>query len=345
MPSTKDFSRRLEILDECLRRRQKKWPVDALLETLNAKLIAEFNKKVSIRTLYNDLKYLQYDLDAPVEKVKEGGIVYYCYLDPNFSIKNLPIKSDEVALLKDAIDIIRQVGGYSIMEDLEAIVRKLENTLTANVPDRYTVIQFEQNATAAGTNWLDDLFAAVKGKSVLRIRYQPFYKTEIDYVFHPYLLKEYRNRWFLIGQANDYEDITNLALDRITKISNSSNKFRESPLFNPDTYYSNMVGVTLHKGAVPEKITLLVDREKVPYIITKPLHSSQQLIEQLPDGRARFTIEVVNNYELRSLLLGKGPEVKVEAPEKLCNQMATLYRNGAAQYEKRGENTVASPDF
>lgn len=333
MPSTKDFSRRIEILDECLRRRQKKWPVEALLETLNAKLIAEFNKKVSIRTLYNDLKYLQYDLDAPVGKSKDGGIVYYCYLDPNFSIKNLPVKADEVALLKDAMDIIRQVSGYSIMEDLEAIVRKLENTVTTNVPDRYTVIQFEQNTAAAGSNWLDDLFAAVKEKTVLRIRYQPFYKPEIEYIFHPYLLKEYRNRWFLIGQANDYEDITNLALDRITKISNSSARFRGNPLFNPDTYYNNMIGVTLHKGAVPEKITLLVDRDKVPYIITKPLHSSQQLIEQLPDGSARFTLEVVNNYELRSLILGNGPQVKVEAPETLCNQMAALYRNGAASYE------------
>ncbi|MBZ5857553.1 helix-turn-helix transcriptional regulator [Flavihumibacter profundi] len=333
MPSTKDFSRRIDILDECLRRRQKKWTVEALLETLNGKLIAEFNKKVSIRTLYNDLKYLQYDLDAPVEKVTEGRMVHYRYLDPNFSIKNLPIKQDEVALLKDAIDIIRQVSGYSIMEDLEAIVRKLENTITTNVQDRYTVIQFEQNAKVAGSDLLDGLFAAVKEKAVLRIRYQPFFKGVIDYTFHPYLLKEYRNRWFLIGQADGQDDITTLALDRISKIANSSAKFKENTSFDPDTYYNNMVGVTLPKGAVQERITLLVDRDKVPYIITKPLHSSQQLTEQLPDGSARFTLDVVNNYELRSLILGNGPQVKVEAPELLCNQMAALYRNGAAAYE------------
>jgi hypothetical protein len=139
MPSTKDFSRRIEILDECLRRRQKKWPVEALMETLNEKLSAESNKKASVRTLYNDLKYLQYDLDAPVGKIKEGNIVYYSYLDPNFSIKNLPIKQDEVALLKDAIDIIRQVSGFSIMEDLEAILRNLENTVTTNEPERFTI--------------------------------------------------------------------------------------------------------------------------------------------------------------------------------------------------------------
>jgi hypothetical protein len=55
MPYNKDFTRRIEILDECLRRRQKKWFIEDLLEALNEKLDDRFDKKVSKRTLYSDL--------------------------------------------------------------------------------------------------------------------------------------------------------------------------------------------------------------------------------------------------------------------------------------------------
>src|SRR5437763_1777240 len=100
MPYNKDFTRRIEILDECLRRRQKKWFIEDLLEALNEKLDDRFDKKVSKRTLYSDLEYLQNEKNAPVIKMWEGQRVYYKYEDATYSVLNLPISEEEITKLK-----------------------------------------------------------------------------------------------------------------------------------------------------------------------------------------------------------------------------------------------------
>src|SRR5690606_3824961 len=102
MPKNKDFQRRIELIDECLRRKQKKWSVHTLLDTINDKLIAEYGTEVSKRTLQNDLNYIQYDLNAPITIAKEAQVFYYSYSDPNYSIKNIPVTEEEITYLRDA---------------------------------------------------------------------------------------------------------------------------------------------------------------------------------------------------------------------------------------------------
>ncbi|HEY6975322.1 MAG TPA: hypothetical protein VH396_03470, partial [Chitinophagaceae bacterium] len=86
MPLTKDSARRIEIIDSCLRRRQRKWTFDQLLETVNNKLQEQTGKTISRRTLQYDLDYLINEKQAPLEKRREGGKVIYYYSDPNYSV-------------------------------------------------------------------------------------------------------------------------------------------------------------------------------------------------------------------------------------------------------------------
>ena len=244
MPANKDFQRRIEILDECLRRRQRQWTIQCLLEEVNRKLNESFGKGIGQRSLYDDLKYLNLEMDAPIEKYKDGKKTCYRYADPDFSIRNIPVKQEEIMLMRDAIELLSQVGGFQIAEEMLAVVNRLENTVATNIHGRHAIIQFEKNGMAAGTQWLTDLFEAVKEKTVLKISYQPFGKDVQDHIFHPYLLKEYRNRWFLIGRIGEKGVITNLALDRILKLKPLRETLKENDLFNPDSYYDALIGVS-----------------------------------------------------------------------------------------------------
>lgn len=47
---------------------------------------------------------------------------------------------------------------------------------------------------------------------------------------------------------------------------------------------------------VAEKVGFKVAAAEAPYIITKPIHRSQQLVERLPDGSVILEIEVVINH-------------------------------------------------
>jgi len=75
MPKVKDFYNRIELIDECLRQRSKKWDIKRLLEVVNSKLHDRLEETISRRTLYSALEYLINEKQAPIEKEKDGAKV------------------------------------------------------------------------------------------------------------------------------------------------------------------------------------------------------------------------------------------------------------------------------
>lgn len=187
---------------------------------------------------------------------------------------------------------------------------------------------------ALGEAYLDDLFTAIKEKMTLKIQYQPFSKSEpYDWLVHPYLLKQYRNRWFLIARVGDNQRVTNLALDRIKKIANSKEPFLENDIFDPEIYYNNLIGVTTTENDKPEDIEIKVATASVPYILTKPIHFSQETLKTYKDGSIKIGLKLIHNFELRTLLFSYGPGIEVLKPvslrEKLKEELektVNLYR-------------------
>lgn len=331
MPENKDFSHRIEILDECLRR-NKKWTFAELIECVNSRLHDRFGKTVSRRTLFDDLNYLIHEKGAPVEKIREGTKVYYRYSEAGYSIKNLPLNDEEIVLLKDAVSVLKQIGGLGIVQDIETIVSRLENSFAAGFGESHCYIQFEKHTTAAGTQRIDDLFTAVKEKIVLRITYQPFGKDLREHLVHPYLLKEYRNRWFLIGRSSQGSKAITLALDRIREVRSTREPFAENNLFDPETYFNNIIGVSLPEGEEVQDIIIRVLPGQVPYVLTKPIHFTQETLESLDDGTIRIRLRLINNYELQSVLLSYGAGLEVEQPLALRERMKELFSEACGRY-------------
>lgn len=296
--------------------------MQSLIDAVNEKLDERFGIKAGKRTIQDDLKYLKYEKEAPIEKRKEGTTTYFYYSDSNYSIKNLPIGNEEINLLKDAIDILKQVSDFKVLADVNNIIQKLQNTVNTNVPGGPAIIQFEKHTVASGTEYIDDLFSAIKEKTVLRIAYQSFKSTEpTEGLFHPYLLKEFRNRWFLIGSHEGSEKVTNLALDRIKGVKPSSNPFVANPFFDPETYFNNLVGVSLPEGEPVQAIEIKVAKNQVPYIRTKPIHHTQEIVKEYANGSLLIRLQLVVNYELRSVLLGYGCDMEVLKPATLRDSM------------------------
>jgi predicted DNA-binding transcriptional regulator YafY len=333
MPKVKDFYHRIEIIDECFRQRGKKWTIEALLDCVNQKLLDRFEETISKRTLQYAIEYLINEKAAPIGKSKEGARVFYGYTDANYSIKNLPLSDEEIVLLKDAVEVIKQIGSTSIAQDVVSVIGKLENTLAKNPISDRTIIQFERQATATGLEHIDDLFTGIKEKLVLRIKYQPFGKDAYEQLVHPYLLKEYRNRWFLIARDNRYDTICNLALDRIKNIKPTKEEFLENDLFDPKTYFNNLIGVTFPTGEVIHHIILKVKPNQVPYIKTKPIHITQETENELADGSILVKLKLINNYELRSILLSYGADIEVLEPQVLREQMKLIFEAGNNIYK------------
>lgn len=335
MPSNKSFSHRIQIIDECLRRRQRNWSMEDLLEAVNQRLAEGPGRAVSIRTIYADIKAMTLEMDAPIESFKSAGKTCYRYADPQYSIRNLPVNQEDVDTLRDAFELLTQVKGFPIADELRGVVERLENTVTTNIDGRHSIFQFEQHVRVMGTERLQDLFEAIKGRTVLRISYQPFGKEEREHIIHPYLLKEFRNRWFLLGRIDGHAFVTSLALDRMKRVKPIlRHVYVENNVFDPDAYFDHLIGVTWPEGAQPETITLRVSAAIYPYVHTKPIHHSQTVVREYRDGSRRITLCLVNNYELRMALMSMGPGVVVEKPEGLREKMGEMYKEGLKNYAK-----------
>ena len=169
----------------------------------------------------------------------------------------------------------------------------------------------------------------------IEITYQSFTAIQANsFIFYPYALKEFNNRWFVIGRRAGNDAIMNLALDRtLSFIEYPDIDFVPQGNFDPEIWYRDIIGVTRNNNDVIYPVRFTANAANSPYIRTKPMHSSQKTIEEFEDGSATFEIKVVINRELVRLLLGFGRGLKVIAPDHLVELIKNNLRAAASQYD------------
>lgn len=319
MPVNRNALIRYKTIDKCLQNRYRKWTLDDLIDACSDALYEYegIDKGVSKRTVQADIQVMRSDklgYNAPIVVVERR---YYTYEEPTYSITNIPLTDQDLSMLTDAVAFMKQFKGFSHFRELDGMVQKLEDHIYSQKTDTKPVIDFEKNDNLKGLEYLDVLYQAIIKKQVLKVTYQSFKARKANsFEFHPYLLKEFRNRWFLIGVKEGAAGIMNLALDRIEGTEASELWFRESENFEAESYFKNAIGVSISPKAKVEEVRLYVNYQHAPYVLTKPLHHSQRLVEKDHYG-ITIALDVQHNFELEKAILGFGEGVKVLGPERL----------------------------
>lgn len=315
MAQVKNALIRQRVIDRCLRS-PKLYSVKDMMEKCNVALEADGYKPVTSKvTILKDLDGIQNDFpEAVIVKRKIGRNLYYEYEDKSFSIYNIPLNDDEMAQLAQTISILSKFEGMPNFDWIDDFIERFKSTL--NIPStKETIVAFDENFDLKGRNWFAKLFSAIASQQALKIRYQPFDKPEKTYLFHPYLLKQYNNRWFLFGCVDGYTSPTNFPLDRIQEIEPAGIPYKSNPGIDFNEYFEDMIGVSRRSNEAT-KIQIKVDNRRYHYIETKPLHGTQRVIRRDDDGVV-IQIEVIINPELLQLLLSYGSSITVLEPQEL----------------------------
>ena len=219
------------------------------------------------------------------------------------------------------------------------MIARLENNLYKSTHEGGNYIQLESNNQLKGMEYIPKLYQAILNKSALLIEYKSFKAQQSqNAIYYPYLLKEYRNRWFLIVKAKKGGSLLNLALDRIIEFQELPNEtFVVHEGIDFERYYSDLIGVTKNSNDRPHKVILEFDNRNAPYVITKPLHHTQELVAE-KEKTTVFRIDVVLNYELEREILGFGECVKVLGPKILAQRIKRRIAGAANLYEKEEKN-------
>ncbi len=336
MPANRNALIRYKTIDTCLRNRYRQWTLEDLIDACSDALY-EFEgieKGISKRTIQLDIQLMRSEklgYNAPII-VYEGK--YYTYEDPNYSITNTPLSEQDLKVMSEAVEVLRQFKGFGYFTGMTDIVSRLEDHVTSARQHTIPVIDFEKNESLKGLEHLDTVYHAIVGKQTLNIKYRSFKaRSAGTIVFYPYLLKEYRNRWFVFGLEKRSGTLRNLALDRIHGLEVSTDEpFVENTLFDPSTFFNDLVGVTKSLNTKAEKVRFWAGVGDAPYILTKPIHRSQQLIERNTDGSMVFEIEVVINQELQREFLGFANGVRILEPPHLVDLMKAKLKRASENY-------------
>jgi predicted DNA-binding transcriptional regulator YafY len=317
MPVNRNALIRYRTIDRCLQNRRRKWTIENLIDACNDALYEYegIDKGLSMRTVRLDLNAMRsgkLGYNAPII-VKDKK--YYTYEDADYSIANIPLTTQDLNILQEVSHLLKQFKGFSHFNEVTEMVNKLEDKIYSEQNQQPSVIDFEKNELLAGIEWLDVLYKAIVSKTTVQLTYQSFKARQAgEIIFYPYLLKEYRNRWFILGMIKKGKEIITFALDRIQNISLlNSELFREHKTFDPYTYFNDIVGVTRNTADTPTHIEFLASPIHAPYIKTKPIHASQKIVEERKEGTL-FSIDVVPNFELERELIGFGEGLKVIYP-------------------------------
>lgn len=343
MPLNRATLIRISTIDRCLQNHYRRWTIDDLIDACTDAL-AEFEGRsnpISRRTFQNDLALMRSDrlgYNAPIV-VRENK--YYEYDDPDFSITHLPLNDEGLDALNSALDILRQLQGFPQLASSIETISKLNEQISRCTGTGTPAMDMEHVEGYRGANFIGPIYDAVRKKQTLSIEYKSFKARQSEIlIVYPYLLKEYRNRWFLISQkANNKTPQVNIfALDRILTVDLAREyPFKECEDFDPAHIFDDTIGVTrlIHDKA--HRVVLKIDRGQAPYIESKPFHKSQKVEQRFRDGSIQISLKVVINHELERLILGYGGYIEVIAPPSLRAQIAKSVRIAANHYKNDPE--------
>lgn len=336
MPVNRNALIRYKTIDTCLRNPYRRWTLEDLVDACSDALYEYegIDKGISKRTIQMDIQMMRSEklgYNAPIVVYENR---YYKYEDAEYSITKTPLNEQDLKKMSEAVELLRQFKGFSYFEDMGEIVSRLEDHVTSARMKTTPVIDFEKNESLKGLNYLDAIYQAIVNEHPLQMKYRSFKARSANkFIFYPYLLKEYRNRWFVYGVKRGSKMLLNLALDRIHELDILPDEtFVKNTIFDSSTFFDDLVGVTKNIGHRAEKVRFKVVCEEVPYITTKPIHRSQRVIEELADGSKVFEIEVVVNKELQREFFSYVDGVQILYPPGLVQLMKDKLQRAADSY-------------
>jgi predicted DNA-binding transcriptional regulator YafY len=335
MAQNKNALIRYRTIDKCLQNRYRKWTLNDLIEACSDALYEYEGKDVNVskRTVQLDIQLMRSDklgYNAPIIVYEKR---YYKYENPSYSITDIPLTDLDMNVLSEAVEMLKQFKDFSLFSELGGIIQRLEDRVYTEKTKQPAIIHLDKNENLKNLHHLDALYQSILKRQVLTITYQSFSaRHPARFDFHPYIIKEFNNRWFLVGKKNKHQGLLTLALDRLLEIEVNSEIIYQKEDFDADDYYKNTYGVTVINKAQLIEIELLIDAKNAPYVLTKPFHHSQELIEKYDDRSIKIKLLVHHNYEIERLLLGFGEGITILKPRALRQKIEWKLRKALEKY-------------
>ena len=334
MPISKNARKRFILIDGILKS-HKRYSIKEIAEKVNEQLEEDGFAVVSERMIYNDIQMMQEEY--PVNIIKKDG--KYQYETRDESITNEILDQKDRELIEMALQTFSIYKGSGLFEKFDDVITRLmagSVLRRLNKSDHKKYIQIGELTGKTGQEWIEVIYDAIVNYRTLKIHYKPYAGETKIRTISPYLLKEYRNVWYMVACANEtkHKGGTNLfKLNRIQKIEYCEETFVIDDKFSAEDYFKYSLGVFHIHGAEPIEVKLKFNKNLIPLISETKIHPSMEIISKSEDEMI-ITFTVYNTIELKNKILSFGANAEVLSPKELREEIIKIIDEAKLVYSK-----------
>ena len=321
MPHIKNALIRYRIIDKCIRNQYKPFPSKRdLREACEESLFGSTGgAHICDSTIEKDMYAMKMEHDAPIKysKLEKG----YFYEDKDFTLNDIPLTDNDMEAISFAAHTLMQFKDVDLFRQFGSAIDKIVDHLAVSQDqDSQQFVQFEATIADGGNEYLTSILEAIKLKRLIQFEYASFVTGELKLrKVTPLLLKQYRNRWYLISFDDSKNDYITYALDRIEGLEILKETVSQPIDFDPDNYFKHAVGITSGNTA-PTDVRLKVSLVAAKYLDSLPIHASQKVVEMNQDHFI-FCLKVNISEELILEIMSYGGDIAVIEPLELKEEV------------------------
>ena len=296
---------------------------------LNMVMLLQNNGKMKIEEIARELEVSNRQVQEYKSELEQAGIFinsqsgkYGGYsIAPGSRYLSIPVRDMDLSILDRVSDFLTKSNNMYSDEYKNSINRIKSNFKKREYIDEQVKYFYIYPGSSVNKEkeikLCEQISDAYSMKKKIGIGYKSIKSGESERVLHPYGIYNYEGDTYLIAYCENRKEVRDFKLCRISKLSIMDEKYKIDKDFDIHEYTKNSIGN--FKG---EEIEIhLIIREPFATIVSEKRWSSKQSIKELSDGSIEFRARMMGYEQMKSWILGMGPNVTVLEPKKLVDDI------------------------
>ncbi|MFD2826713.1 helix-turn-helix transcriptional regulator [Leeuwenhoekiella polynyae] len=197
------------------------------------------------------------------------------------------------------------------------------------------LVELDDSSIFTGIHLVKKIITAILQQQHIRFKHINYWEnTEKDYTITPLRIKEYLNRWYVIGVPHKSKEIRTFGIDRLKDLDTAGASMIKYKDYEEQlNRFHKIIGLNFNEGdGKTKRIKLRVFHKHLKYLQSLPLHRSQQIDWQRGQEHGIVTYRIVPNYEFKIQILKMHCFAEVLEPSELREEIKSMLQEALDQY-------------